>query len=113
MLPGKDPGVRRNFQHSLDTRLWGSKNITQHSKYGQPPEKQDILIVGKDCWAPAQTEKGFRWAGREKGGKLDDFTFDALIFFRIIEDPQPARSLHWDDEIKEGRLIWLFRIGSA
>jgi hypothetical protein len=106
MLPGKDPDVRRNFQRSLDTRLWGSKNITQHSKYGQPPEKQDILIVGKDCWAPTPTEKGFRWAGREKGGKLDDFTFDALIFFRVIEDPQPARSLHWDDEIKEGRLIY-------
>jgi hypothetical protein len=68
--------------------------------------KQDILIVGKDCWAPTPTEKGFRWAGREKGGKLDDFTFDALIFFRVIEDPQPARSLHWDDEIKEGRLIY-------
>jgi hypothetical protein len=90
----------------LDTLLWGSKKIPHHSKYGLPPAKNDILIVGKDCWKQDTTKNGFRWAGREKDGSLDGFVFDALLFFRVTEDPQPPHSLHWMDEVREGRYIY-------
>lgn len=108
IIPSADGPVRKNFEYSLLSGMWGSKKY-RNSTYGTIPQKDDILLVGDRCWKPASTPRGYSWLRRDSKDDFDSFTFQSLLFFRILESPHKGDFPHWEDEKKAGDVIYDFR----